>query len=103
MAPAATSSSKQRGCGAAGRLQLDEHDLRSIALADLRKLIALVLQEGLIIPTTIAENIAYADPDASEAEIREAAQAAGAASFSEAMPDGYATVLAEGGQNLSGG
>jgi ABC-type multidrug transport system fused ATPase/permease subunit len=86
-----------------GRLLLDQHDIRSIALADLRKHIAVVLQEGIILPTTVAENIAYGTPDADEAQIREAAIAVGAHAFIEGLADGYQTVLTEGGRNLSGG
>lgn len=86
-----------------GRLSLDEHDLRSIALRDLRQHIALVLQEGLILPTTVAENISYGNPRASDAEIWAAAEAAGAHEFIMSLPDAYATVLSEGGMNLSGG
>ncbi len=86
-----------------GALTLDGHDLRKIKLHDLRQHIAVVMQESTLLPTTIAENIAYGRLDASEADIRHAAQMAGAAAFIEALPDGYNTVVAEGGQNLSGG
>src|SRR5690606_667658 len=62
-----------------------------------------VLQDSVILPTTIAENIAYGRPSATLDQIRHAAQLAGAASFIEALPDSYNTVISEGGQNLSGG
>jgi ATP-binding cassette, subfamily B, bacterial len=65
--------------------------------------VALVLQESVILPTTIAENIAYGRPRATRQQIREAARLAGAAEFIERMPEGYNTVICEGGQNLSGG
>ena len=57
----------------------------------------------MILPATVAENIAYGRPDATEAQIREAAELAGAGRFIEELPDGYQTQVAEGGQNLSGG
>ncbi|HOA75267.1 MAG TPA: ABC transporter ATP-binding protein [Phycisphaerae bacterium] len=86
-----------------GRLTLDGHDMRDIRLQDLRRHLALVLQDSVLLPTTIAENIAYARPDASFEEIREAAELAGAAEFIEALPEGYQSALTEGSMNLSGG
>ena len=79
-----------------GALRLDEYDFRDIRLKDLRKHIALVLQESILLPTTIAENIAYGRVDASEAEIREAAELCGAADFIEALPGKYRAAIAEG-------
>ena len=86
-----------------GAIKLDEHDIRDVKLADLRKHVALVLQESVILPTTIAENIAYGRPRATLEEVREVAVMAGASAFIEQTPDGYATKITEGGQNLSGG
>jgi subfamily B ATP-binding cassette protein MsbA len=86
-----------------GALLLDGQDIRGIKLASLRAHVALVLQESIILPTTIAENIAYGRPDATEAQVRAAAELAGAAKFIEAQPDGYDTQVSEGGSNLSGG
>jgi subfamily B ATP-binding cassette protein MsbA len=86
-----------------GRLLLDDTDLRTIKLKDLRKHIALVLQEGVVLPTTVAENIAYGQPDASDADIRRAAELAGAHGFIEKLPQKYDTEVTEAGQNLSGG
>jgi ATP-binding cassette subfamily B protein len=86
-----------------GRLALDGHDLRKIKLRDLRKHVALVLQENAILPTTVAENIAYGVPGASLDAIRQAAVLAGADGFIQALPQQYSTVLTEGGLNLSGG
>jgi subfamily B ATP-binding cassette protein MsbA len=86
-----------------GRVLLDEHDVRSVLLSELRRHVAVVLQEGLLLPTTISENIAYSAAEASPQEIREAAAAAGADAFIESLPDGYETVLRQGGSNLSGG
>jgi ABC-type multidrug transport system fused ATPase/permease subunit len=87
----------------AGAVRLDEHDLRTVRLANLRKHIALVLQESPILSATVAENIAFGNPRASEAEIRAAARLAGADTFIQSLPDKYASMLHEGGQNLSGG
>jgi ABC-type multidrug transport system fused ATPase/permease subunit len=86
-----------------GAIRLDGHDLRQFRVADVRRHVALVLQEPVMLPTTIAENIAYGLPTASMAQIRKAAQMAGAAQFIEQLPDKYSTVVDEGGQNLSGG
>jgi subfamily B ATP-binding cassette protein MsbA len=86
-----------------GAIRLDGVDIRGVRIADVRRHVALVLQESPILPTTVAENIAYGRPDATFEQIRHAAQLAGASTFIEAMPDGYDTVVAEGGQNLSGG
>jgi len=87
----------------AGALTLDDIDLRKVKVADLRRHIALVLQENLVLPTTVAENIAYGRPSASESQIRHAAQLAGAAVFIEKLPQGYETQVNESGGNLSGG
>jgi len=87
----------------AGALKLDGIDIRSVRIRDLRRHIALVLQDNIILPTSVAENIAYGRPDASPAEIRQAAAQAGAAEFIDKMPSGYDTVVSESGSNLSGG
>ncbi|WP_234023476.1 ABC transporter ATP-binding protein [Sorangium cellulosum] len=86
-----------------GALRLDGIDTRAIRVSDLRKHIALVLQDSILLPATIAENIAYGRPSATDAEIRRAAAMAGAAGFIEALPDGYATQIVDGGLNLSAG
>lgn len=86
-----------------GVVRLDEFDARKVRIADLRKHVALVLQENVILPTTVAENIAYGRPDATEAQIRRAAELAGAASFIEKLPQKYETEISEAGSNLSGG
>ena len=87
----------------AGQILFDGVDARTVRLADLRRHVALVLQESVILPTTIAENIAYGRPDATREQIREAARVSGAAEFIEQLPDRYDTRIAEGGVNLSGG
>lgn len=86
-----------------GALKLDGHDLRQVKIRDLRRHVALVLQDSVVLPTTVAENIAYGRPDAGEGQIRHAAEMAGAASFIEKLPQKYATLISESGQNLSGG
>lgn len=86
-----------------GAMTLDGVDARTVKLADLRRHVALVLQESVILPTTVAENIAYGRPDATDAEIRAAAELAGAAAFIEKLEKGYETPIHESGSNLSGG
>lgn len=86
-----------------GVIRLDNYDLRQVKLSDLRRHIALVLQEGSILPASVAENIAYGRPAATEAQIQEAAQLAGAADFIDKLPEKYQTLLGERGSNLSGG
>jgi ATP-binding cassette subfamily B protein len=87
----------------AGAVLLDGVDVRDIALADLRRQFAIVLQEPVLFSTSIAENIAYARPDANFDEIEAAARAAHAHEFIEALPDRYATSVGERGVRLSGG
>jgi len=72
-------------------------------MASLREQIALVTQEPFLFDDTIRANIAYARPDASEAEIEAAAQAAAAHDFISELPAGYATLVGEAGARLSGG
>jgi ATP-binding cassette subfamily B protein len=86
-----------------GAMKLDGHDARHIKIADLRKHIALVLQESVILPTSVSENIAYGRPDATDVQIRHAAELAGAASFIEKLPQKYESQISESGGNLSGG
>jgi ABC-type multidrug transport system fused ATPase/permease subunit len=87
----------------AGGVKLDDYDLRQIKLKDIRRHIALVLQDSVILPTTIAENIAYGCPAATLEQIREAARLAGANNFIESLPEQYQTALFDSGMNLSGG
>jgi ATP-binding cassette subfamily B protein len=86
-----------------GRILLDGVDLREYKLADLRNQFAIVLQEPVLFSTTIAENIAYARPEASMDEIIEAAKAANAHDFIEKLSQGYETLVGERGMCLSGG
>ena len=87
----------------AGRVELDGADLRDYRLQDLRAQFGIVLQEPLLFSSSIADNIAYARPEASSREIEAAAAAAGAHRFIAALPDGYDTPVGERGQRLSGG
>jgi len=87
----------------AGRVQLDEIDLRKLTKKSLRAKIAIVLQDTVLFSTTIRENIAYGRPDATEEEIREAAQRAQADEFVTRLPNGYDSPVGERGGHLSVG
>ena len=86
-----------------GQIRIDGRDLRDLKLASLREQVAIVPQEPLLLPLSVAENIAYAKPSATMAQISQAATAAGAAEFIDRMPDGYRSVLGERGLTLSAG
>ncbi|KAL2547092.1 ABC transporter B family member 15 [Forsythia ovata] len=86
-----------------GSVLIDNHDVKSYNLRDLRSHIALVSQEPTLFAGTIHENIVYGKEDASEAEIREAAMLANAHEFISSMEDGYQTYCGERGVQLSGG
>lgn len=87
----------------AGRLLLDGIDLRDLRLAELRRIIGFVPQETFLFSATLAENIAFGSPDATEDEIRRAAELAGLADDVARFPNGYQTVVGERGITLSGG
>ena len=87
----------------AGRILLDGVDLRDYKIADLRNQFAIVLQEPVLFSTSLAENIAYARPDATPTEIVAAARAADAHDFIASLPQGYDTSVGERGMRLSGG
>ncbi len=86
-----------------GRILLDGVDLRDYRLADLRNQFAVVPQDSILFSTSVAENIAYARPDARMHEIVAAAHAANAHDFIEALPSGYDSPVGERGLQLSGG
>jgi ATP-binding cassette subfamily B protein/subfamily B ATP-binding cassette protein MsbA len=86
-----------------GRVSVDGVDLRDLELKNLRSQVAVVLQEPFLLPTSIADNIAYGRPTATHAEIEAAARAANAHDFIVRLPQGYETVVAERGATLSGG
>jgi ATP-binding cassette, subfamily B, multidrug efflux pump len=87
----------------AGTVLLDGHDVRSLTLHSLRSRFGIVLQEPFLFSGTIAENIRYGDPTASDAHVRRAAEIAGAAPFIELLPEGLDTLLGERGATLSTG
>ena len=87
----------------AGEILLDGVDLRDYKVADLRNQFGIVLQEPVLFSTSIAENIAYARPDADQQEIEAAATAANIHDFIVTLPDGYGTEVGERGMRLSGG
>ena len=87
----------------AGRIVLDGVDLRQADPADARGRIGLVAQEPVIFSADAMENIRYGRPDASDDEVRIAAEAAAAAEFLDRLPDGFRTFLGERGVRLSGG
>ncbi|HUR44681.1 MAG TPA: ABC transporter ATP-binding protein [Candidatus Saccharimonadales bacterium] len=87
----------------AGAVLLDGVDVRDLKLKDLRTHISLVLQEPILLPGTVAENIAFGRPGASLDEIKNAAHAANAHRFIDALPSKYDTILGEGGGMLSVG
>jgi subfamily B ATP-binding cassette protein MsbA len=86
-----------------GAILIDGVDIRRMTLKSLRSQIGLVTQETVLFDDTVANNIAYAAPLTSIAEIEAAARAAHAHEFIVAMPNGYASKIAERGQRLSGG
>ncbi|BAM02393.1 ABC transporter ATP-binding protein [Phycisphaera mikurensis] len=87
-----------------GRIRLDGVDLRDLPLDALRRSIGIVFQESFLFSNTVAENIAFGHPDATQEQVERAARIASAHGFiTEDLKDGYRTVLTEGGNNLSGG
>ena len=86
-----------------GAITIDGHDIRDIKLCDLRAHISLVSQDITLFQDSIAANIAYGKPDATQREIETAAQAAAAHEFIMQLPEGYDTRLGEDGVGLSGG
>jgi subfamily B ATP-binding cassette protein MsbA len=86
-----------------GRIALDGVDVRELTFADLRGSIGLVPQEPALFSGTVRENIAYARPDASDADVLAAAQAAHATEFIDRLPERFDTLVGERGVKLSGG
>ena len=87
----------------AGRITLDGHDLRALTQASLRRAVALVPQDVALFNDSLAANIAFARPEATEAEVWAAAEAAELGEFIRNLPDGMATKVGERGLKLSGG
>jgi ABC-type multidrug transport system fused ATPase/permease subunit len=86
-----------------GTVCFDGEDIRNFSIQSLRAQISLVLQDSLLFSGTIRENIAFGRPDASDQEIVAAAAIANAAEFIDLLPEGYESLVAEGGTTLSGG
>jgi ATP-binding cassette subfamily B protein len=86
-----------------GTIRLDDLDIRELSFADLRSALAIVPQEPVLFTASVTDNIRYGRPDASDAEVRAAAEAASALSFIEGLPQGFATDLGARGVRLSGG
>jgi ATP-binding cassette subfamily B protein len=87
----------------AGRILIGGQDISRLRQADLRGLIAYVPQDPAMFHRTLRDNIAFARPDATDAEIRRAAEAAHVTEFADALPDGFDTMVGERGIKLSGG
>jgi subfamily B ATP-binding cassette protein MsbA len=86
-----------------GAVLLDGHDVRDLTTRSAREAVSVVLQETMLLDASVHDNIAYAKPDASPAQIAEAASGADADAFIRALPDGYQTRVGQRGRSLSGG
>ncbi|MET9609562.1 ABC transporter ATP-binding protein [Streptomyces sp. NPDC006512] len=86
-----------------GTVSVGGHDVRTLTLDSLRSRIGFVFEESLLLADTVRANIAYGIPDATDAQVREAARLARADEFIDRLPDGYDTVVGEQGLTLSGG
>ncbi|MFJ6572732.1 ABC transporter ATP-binding protein [Streptomyces sp. NPDC091292] len=86
-----------------GRILIGGQEINRLRQADLRSLIAYVPQDPAMFHRTLHDNIAFARPDATDAEIRRAAEAAHVTEFADALPDGFQTLVGERGVKLSGG
>jgi ATP-binding cassette, subfamily B, bacterial len=86
-----------------GSVLLDGVDLRKRTIAAVRRAVTLLPQEPMLFDLTVAENIAYARPDATRAEVEQAAREAGALEFIRELPQGFETSVGEDGASLSGG
>lgn len=86
-----------------GKITIDGRDIRSVAKADLRRQLGLVLQDSFLFADTVMENIRYGRLDATDEEVMHAAQLADADHFIRQLPEGYNTLLSERASNLSQG
>jgi ATP-binding cassette subfamily B protein len=86
-----------------GRVLVDGEDVRALTFASLRTHIGIVNQDPFLFSATIAENIRFGRPEATDAEVHEAAGRAQAAAFIDVLPEGYDTIIGERGLTLSGG
>ena len=87
----------------AGQVLIDGRDLEGIRLGDFRRHLGVVLQENFLFDGTVADNIRFARPDASDEEVEHVARLANADGFIRGFPEGFATVVGERGIKLSGG
>jgi ATP-binding cassette subfamily B protein len=87
----------------AGRVLVDGVDVRDVTRRSLRREVGVISQDPFLFSATVRENIAFGAPDATDEQVVEAARAAQAHEFVEALPDGYETVIGERGITLSGG
>ncbi|HEX3369414.1 MAG TPA: ABC transporter ATP-binding protein [Candidatus Cybelea sp.] len=86
-----------------GQVLVDAHDVRGVTLESLRRNIGIVTQETYLFHDTVAANLRYGKPDATDAQLEAAARAANIADFIAALPQRYETVVGERGHKLSGG
>lgn len=86
-----------------GKITIDDRDIRQLSLSSLRDAIGFVPQKGVLFSGTIASNLRFGRGDATEEELKEAAQIAQAADFIEEKPEQYDSEIAQGGTNVSGG
>ena len=86
-----------------GAVRIDGHDIRDLTLHSLRSQIALVTQQTILFNDTVRNNIGYGSPNCTDRDVRQAAEAAFALEFIEALPKGFDTVIGESGTRLSGG
>ncbi len=86
-----------------GSIRIDGIDIRDVTVASLRNQIAMVTQQTILFNDTVRNNIAYGDQQAPEQQIHDAAKAAHAYDFIQALPNGFDTMIGEGGARLSGG
>ena len=87
----------------AGRITVDGHDIREVTARSLRRQLGVVPQEPFLFSGSVADNIRYGRPEASDAELEAAVNAVGAQDFIASLPEGYATPLGERGSGLSSG
>ena len=87
----------------AGSVRVDGADVREVDLASLRREIAVVSDDAFLFSASLRDNIAYARPDASDEDVRQASWRAGLHEFAETLPEGYDTLVGERGLTLSGG
>ena len=86
-----------------GRVTIDGHDVREIKMESLSRIVGMVTQETYLVHDTIAANLRYGRPEATDTELEQAARAAAIHDHIATLPEGYATIVGERGYKLSGG